>query len=86
MVTSSWRLADPDQGGRPDQDRPANATHLAKLHRAGGSVPVWIPDPAHEAVHDPVRACLAAVRSLRQARHELSGFLLPHGLHYDRPA
>jgi transposase len=37
-------------------------------------------------MHDLVRARLAAVRSLRQARQKLSGFLLRHGFHYDRPA
>jgi len=31
-----------------------------------------------------VRARLAAVRSLRQARQQLSGFLLRHGHHYRR--
>jgi hypothetical protein len=33
-----------------------------------------------------VRARLAAVRMLRQAHHQLSGFLLRHGNHYRRPA
>jgi transposase len=33
-----------------------------------------------------VRARLAAVRTLRQARQQLSGFLLRHGHHYHRPA
>jgi transposase len=33
-----------------------------------------------------VRARLAAVRVLRQARQQLSGFLLRHGHHYNRPA
>jgi transposase len=35
---------------------------------------------------DLVRARLAAVRSLRQARPQLSAFLLRHGHHYHRPA
>ena len=35
---------------------------------------------------DLVRARLAAVRVLRQARQQLSGFLLRHGHHYNRPA
>ena len=43
-------------------------------------------DPAHEAIRDLARARLAAVRSLRQARQQLSGFLLRHGRHYHRPA
>ena len=33
-----------------------------------------------------MRARLAAVRNLRQARQQLSGFLLRHGRHYNRPA
>jgi transposase len=47
---------------------------------------VWIPDQAHEAVRDLVRARQAAVRALRQARQQLSGFLLRHGHRYNRPA
>ena len=49
-------------------------------------VPVWVPDDAHEAIRDLVRARQAAVRALRQARQQLSGFLLRHGHHYSRPA
>ena len=45
-----------------------------------------VPDQAHEAVRDLVRARQAAVRALRQARQQLSGFLLRHGHHYNRPA
>ena len=33
-----------------------------------------------------MRARLAAVRTLRQARQQLSGFLLRHGHHYNRTA
>ena len=63
-----------------------DAINLAKLHRAGELSPVWVPDPAHEAIRDLVRARLAAVRVLRQARQLLSGFLLRHGHQYNRPA
>ena len=63
-----------------------DAINLAKLHRAGELTPVWIPDQAHEAGRDLVRARLTAVRGLRQARQQLSGFLLRHGLHYNRRA
>jgi transposase len=72
-------------GDRIKTDR-RDASNLAKLHRAGELTPVWVPDPAHEAIRDLVRARLAAVRSLRQARQQLSGFLLRHGHHYNRPA
>ena len=72
-------------GDRVKTDR-RDAINLAKLHRAGELSPVWVPDPAHEAIRDLVRARLAAVRVLRQARQQLSGFLLRHGRHYNRPA
>jgi len=72
-------------GDRIKTDR-RDAINLAGLHRAGALTAVWIPDPAHEAMRDLVRARLAAVRSLRQARQQLSGFLLRHGCHYNRSA
>ena len=72
-------------GDRIKTDR-RDAINLAKLHRAGELTAVWIPDLVHEAMRDLVRARLAAVRSLRQARQQLSGFLLRHGFHYARTA
>jgi transposase len=63
-----------------------DAINLAKLHRAGELTAVWVPDQAHEAIRDLVRARQAALRTLRRARQQLSGFLLRHGHHYDRPA
>ena len=72
-------------GERIKTDR-RDAANLARLHRAGELTPVWVPDPAHEAVRDLVRARQAAVRALRQARQQLSGFLLRHGHNYNRPA
>ena len=72
-------------GDRIKTDR-RDAISLAKLHRAGELTAVWVPDPAHEAIRDLVRARLAAVRGLRQARQQVSGFLLRHGHHYHRPA
>ena len=62
------------------------AITLAKLHRAGELTPVWVPDQAHEAIRDLVRARQAGVRTVRQGRQQLSGFLLRHGHHYNRPA
>jgi len=72
-------------GERIKTDR-RDAINLAKLHRAGELTAVWVPDQAHEAIRDLVRARQAAVRTLRQARQQLSGFLLRHGYHYHRPA
>jgi transposase len=72
-------------GERIKTDR-RDAINLARLHRAGELTPVWVPDQAHEAVRDLVRARQAAVRALRQARQQLSGFLLRQGHHYNRRA
>ena len=65
-------------GERVKTDR-RDAGSLAQLHRAGELTPVWVPDPAHEAMRDLVRARLVAVRGLRRARQHLLGFLLRHG-------
>ena len=35
---------------------------LAKLHRAGELTAVWVPDDAHEAMRDLIRARSTAVR------------------------
>jgi transposase len=72
-------------GDRVKTDR-RDAASLARLHRAGELTAVWVPDPAHEALRDLVRARLDAVRALRRARQQLSGFLLRQGCHYGRPA
>ena len=40
---------------------------------------VWVPDAAHEALRDLVRAREAAKKDQRRARHRLSKFLLRHG-------
>src|SRR5262249_57475800 len=45
-----------------------------------------VPCATHEAMRDLVRARLDAVRALRRARQQLSGFLLRQGCHYGRPA
>jgi transposase len=42
-------------GDRVKTDR-RDAVTLAKLHRAGELTAVWVPDAAHEAMHDLVRA------------------------------
>jgi transposase len=59
------------------------AISLAQLHRAGELRAIWVPDAAHEAMRDLVRARLVAVQSVRRARRQLSGFLLRHGCIYD---
>ena len=68
-------------GDRVKTDR-RDAVMLAKLHRAGELTAVWVPDGAHEAMRDLVRARATAVRVLGKARQHLQGFLLRHGRIY----
>ena len=55
-----------------------DAVTLARLHRAGELTEVWVPDAAHEAMRDLVRARATAAKVLSKARQHLSGFLLRH--------
>ena len=68
-------------GDRVKTDR-RDAVMLAKLHRAGELTAVWVPDAAHEAMRDLVRARATAVRVVGKARQHLQGFLLRHGRVY----
>lgn len=70
-------------GDRVKTDR-RDAEKLAPCHRAGDLTPVWVPDAAHEALRDLVRAREAAKRDQLRARHRLGKFLLRHGR--QRPA
>lgn len=56
-----------------------DAVSLARLHRAGELTPVWVPDEAHEAIRDLVRARDTAQQGLRRSRQQLQSFLLRHG-------
>jgi transposase len=64
-------------GDRIKTDR-RDAVTLARLHRADELTAVWVPDEAHEAMRDLVRARTAAMETLRRARQQLQGFLLRH--------
>jgi transposase len=55
-----------------------DALTLARLHRAGELTAVWVPDAAHEAMRDLIRARTAAMEAVRRARQQLQGFLLRH--------
>ena len=57
-------------GDRIKTDR-RDAISLAKLHRAGELTAVWVPDPAHEAIRDLVRA--PGPRRELQRRHPAAG-------------
>jgi transposase len=64
-------------GDRVKTDR-RDAEKLARCYRAGDLTAVWVPDAAHEALRDLVRARLAAKRDQLRARNRLSKFLLRH--------
>jgi len=65
-------------GDRVKTDR-RDAKKLARSFRSGDLTPVWVPDAAHEALRDLVRAREAATKDQRRARHRLQKFLLRHG-------
>ena len=65
-------------GDRVRTDR-RDAQKLARSYRAGDLTPVWVPDAAHEALRDVVRAREAAKKDQLRARHRLGKFLLRHG-------
>jgi transposase len=71
-------------GDRVKTDR-RDAEKLARSYRAGDLTPVWVPDAAHEALRDLVRAREAAKRDQLRARHRLSKFLLRHGWYRPKP-
>ena len=65
-------------GDRVKTDR-RDAEKLARSYRAGDLTAVWVPDAAHEALRDLVRAREAAKRDQHRARQRLGKFLLRHG-------
>jgi transposase len=66
-------------GDRVKTDR-RDATKLARSYRSGDLTPVWVPDAAHEALRDLVRAREAAKNDQLRARHRLQKFLLRRGV------
>ncbi len=65
-------------GERVKSDR-RDALKLARNYRAGELTAVWVPDTAHEALRDLVRAREAAKKDQLRAKHRLGKFLLRHG-------
>ncbi|HEY1753951.1 MAG TPA: transposase [Bryobacteraceae bacterium] len=65
-------------GDRVKTDR-RDAEKLARCYRAGELTSVWVPDAAHEALRDLVRAREAAKKDQLRRRHRLGKFLLRHG-------
>lgn len=68
-------------GDRVKTDR-RDSLMLARLYRAGELTPIWIPDGAHEALRDLVRAREDMKHLQKQAKQRLSAFLLRHGKSY----
>jgi len=66
-------------GDRVKTDR-RDAEKLARHYRSGNLTPVWVPDAAHEALRDLVRAREDAKQDQLRAKHRLSKFLLRHGI------
>ena len=75
----------PQKPGDPVKTNRRDAAMLARMHRAGEPTEVWVPDTAHEAMRDLVRARATAARILTKARQQLGGFLLRHGKIYAGP-
>jgi len=67
-------------GDRVKTDR-RDAVMPATLHRAGELTAVWLPDAAHEAMRDLVRARATAMPVTGWARQHLQSFLLRCGPH-----
>jgi transposase len=72
----------PKRPGERVKTNRRDALSLAKLHRAGELTAVWVPDRAHEAIRDLVRAREAASSALKVAHQQLQSFLLRHGRIY----
>lgn len=68
-------------GDRVKNDR-RDSEKLVLQHRFGELTPVWVPDPAHEAMRDLVRARMDAAMQLMRARQQCLAFLLRHGRIY----
>jgi len=65
-------------GDRVKTDR-RDAVKLARCYRSGDLTPCWVPDDAHEALRDLIRAREAARKDQQRARRRLGTFLLRHG-------
>lgn len=69
----------PKQPGNKVKTDRRDALKLARLLRSGDLTPVWVPDEAHEALRNLVRARADAKADLLRAKHRLSKFLLRQG-------
>lgn len=68
-------------GDRIKTDR-RDALQLARMHRAGELMPIYVPRPEDEAIRDLVRCREDARIAQRKARQQLKALLLRNGLRY----
>ena len=68
-------------GDQVKSDR-RDAITLARLHRAGELIPVWVPDSESEAMRDLTRSREDAKYAQTKARQRVQSFLLRHGCRY----
>jgi transposase len=61
-----------------------DATGLARLLRAGELTPVWVPDPAHEAMRNLIRSRTTTVETIRSHKQQVGAFLLRHSRIFPR--
>ena len=59
-----------------------DAMLLARMHRAGELDAVWVPDQAHEAMRDLIRARMTAKLQVKRGHQQLLSFLLRQGRVY----
>lgn len=72
-------------GDRVKTDR-RDAVKLARSYRSGDLTAVLVPNAAHEALRDLVRAREAAKKDQLRARHRLGKFLLRRGMRAEKKA
>jgi len=80
MVVAPSRI--PRRPGDRVKTNRRDALQLARLLRAGELTAVWVPDEAHEAMRELIRAREAAVDDLRRKRQMISSLMLRHGRSY----
>jgi transposase len=69
----------PTRSGDRVKTNRRDAEKLARCYRSGDLTAVWVPDAAHEALRDLVRARESAKKDQLRARHRLSKFRLRAG-------
>ncbi len=68
-------------GDRIKNDR-RDSQSLARLHRAGELVPIYVPTPEDESLRDLVRAREDCKNAQKKAKQQLGAFLLRHNIIY----